>query len=53
MQDKKPHSHAALHYHNIIMNTMLLVALAFVVGGLITGNIADLPHGLCRITVQE
>lgn len=51
MQDKKPHSHATLHYHNIIMNTMLLFALAFIVAGLITGNIADLPRGLWRIFI--
>ena len=49
MQDKKPHSHATLHYHNIIMNTMLMVALSFVVAGLIVGNISDLPRGLWRI----
>jgi len=49
MRDKKLHSRAALHYHNIIMNTMLLFALAFVVAGLIVGNIADLPRGLWRI----
>ena len=49
MRDKKLHSRAALHYHNIIMNTMLLFALAFVMAGLIVGNIADLPRGLWRI----
>ncbi|MBQ7091573.1 MAG: DUF1576 domain-containing protein, partial [Clostridia bacterium] len=49
MRDKKLHSRAALHYHNIIINTMLMFALAFVVAGLIVGNIADLPRGLWRI----
>ncbi|MBQ3131801.1 MAG: DUF1576 domain-containing protein [Clostridia bacterium] len=49
MQDKKLHSHTSLHYHNIIMSTMLLFALAFVIAGLFTGDIADLPKGLWRI----
>ncbi len=49
MLDKRLHSHTALHYHNIIMSTMLLFAMAFVVAGLFTGDIADLPAGLWRI----
>lgn len=49
MQSKRLPGHTALHYHNIIMNTMLLFALAFVLAGLLCGDIAELPKGLWRI----
>ena len=49
MQNKTLHSSRNLHDHNIIMNTMLLFALAFVAAGLLTGSIYDLPRGLWRI----
>ena len=49
MQNKRLHSHTTLHHHNIIMTTMLLFALAFIMAGLFTGNVVDLPKGLWRI----
>lgn len=49
MQSKKLPGHTTLHYHNIIMNTMLLFALAFVLAGLLCGDISELPAGLWRI----
>jgi len=49
MQRKNLHKSNSLHYHNIIMNTILLIAIAFIVAGLIVGDISALPRGLWRI----
>ncbi len=51
MQGKNLHKYNSLHYHNIIMNTMLLTAIAFIVAGLIVGDISALPRGLWRIQI--